>query len=53
MICELVCFTEAEVNQWILKYGWKDLGNGEVFICNQDENIKTKNITENITFESK
>lgn len=35
------------------KYGWKDVGNGLIFIGNQEENIKTKNITEKIDFESK
>lgn len=33
------------------KYGWKDQGD-LVFIGNQDENIKTKNITEKIEFEN-
>lgn len=36
---------------WINKYHWKDQGSS-VFIANQDENIKTKNITEKIDFES-
>lgn len=35
---------------WISKYHWKDQG-ATVFISNQDENIKTKNITEKIDFE--
>lgn len=33
------------------KNGWKD-ENGLIFIANQDDNIKTKNITEKIEFES-
>ena len=41
----------TSVNQWINKYGWKDMS-GQVFISNQEENIKTKNITEKITFDS-
>lgn len=36
---------------WIKKYGWKETGS-LVFIANQDENIKTKNINEKIDFES-
>ncbi|GAB0093259.1 Eukaryotic translation initiation factor 3 subunit K [Sergentomyia squamirostris] len=39
------------VSQWIKKCGWKEQGH-LVFICNQDENIKTKNITEKIEFEN-
>ena len=34
------------------KYGWKEQDNGMIFIANQDENIKTKNITEKIDFEN-
>ena len=34
------------------KYGWTDMGKGMIFIANQDENIKTKNITEKIDFDS-
>lgn len=44
--------TEAEANVWINKYGWKDLNNGDVSVANQEENIKTKNITEKIVFDS-
>merc|ERR1712050_18969 len=44
--------TDNEVATWITKYDWKDLEDGYVFIANQDANIKTKNITEKITFES-
>nr|QBH73285.1 eukaryotic translation initiation factor 3 subunit K [Thermobia domestica] len=40
------------LQHWIKKYGWKELDNGLVFIANQDENIKTKNITEKIDFEN-
>ncbi|XP_059617214.1 eukaryotic translation initiation factor 3 subunit K [Phlebotomus argentipes] len=36
---------------WVKKYGWKDQGD-LVFVANQDENIKTKNITEKIEFEN-
>ncbi|KAK6632052.1 hypothetical protein RUM44_007082 [Polyplax serrata] len=40
-----------ELKMWINKYHWKDQGS-TVFIANQDESIKTKNITEKIDFES-
>jgi translation initiation factor 3 subunit K len=42
---------DATVKHWIKKYGWKDEGS-HVFISSQDENIKTKNITEKIDFEN-
>ena len=48
-----ICFLESQVKQWISKYGWSIQNDGNVFITNQEENIKTKNITEKITFESK
>ncbi|XP_069138634.1 eukaryotic translation initiation factor 3 subunit K-like [Argopecten irradians] len=43
---------EDQVRQWINKYGWTLQNDGNVFILNQEENVKTKNITEKITFES-
>lgn len=43
---------ETQVMQWINKYGWSLLEDGTVYIANQEDNIKTKNITEKITFES-
>jgi translation initiation factor 3 subunit K len=42
----------SQVNQWIGKYGWRDEGNGEVFVGNQEDLVKTKNITEKISFEN-
>lgn len=47
----IMYYTEAQVNQWIAKNNWKDQGDGYVFIANQEDSIKTKNITEKITFE--
>ena len=44
--------SDAQVTSWINKYGWKEQANGDVFVSNQEENIKTKNITEKITFDS-
>lgn len=43
---------DAETDAWISKSGWKDQGDGYVFIANQEDSIKTKKITEKITFES-
>lgn len=45
-------FVEDQVQQWINKYGWKFQEDGNVFIVNQEENIKIKNIIEIIIFES-
>jgi len=43
--------TDAQTNMWVAKSGWKDQGDGYVYVANQEDNIKTKNITEKITFE--
>ncbi|XP_054723887.1 eukaryotic translation initiation factor 3 subunit K-like [Uloborus diversus] len=43
--------SEYQLTNWMQKYGWKDLGS-LVVINNQEENIKTKNITEKIDFDS-
>ena len=43
---------ENAVNQWINKNGWKVTETGYVLISNQEENIKTKKITEKIDLES-
>ena len=40
------------MSSWASKYGWKEQATGDVFISNQEESIKTKNITEKITFDS-
>ncbi len=44
---------ETQVSQWVVKYGWRESANGEIAVANQEDNIKTKNITEKISFESK
>lgn len=44
--------TEQALKQWIVKCGWKDLGNGKIFITSQEDLVKTKNITEKIEFEN-
>ncbi|GBM98287.1 hypothetical protein AVEN_122547-1, partial [Araneus ventricosus] len=41
-----------QLKVWMNKYGWKENGKNLVFISNQEENIKTKNITEKIEFDS-
>lgn len=44
-------FADNALKMWVKKYGWKEIENNLIFISNQDENIKTKNITEEINFE--
>ncbi|XP_072030664.1 eukaryotic translation initiation factor 3 subunit K-like [Amphiura filiformis] len=45
--------SDAELNGWMKKYSWTATESGDrVFIANQEESIKTKNITEKISFES-
>merc|ERR1712156_644129 len=43
---------ELHAREWAARYGWKEQPNGELFVANQEDNIKTKNITEKITFDS-
>jgi hypothetical protein len=43
---------DNQLSFWMNQNGWKDIENGFVFISNQDENIKTKNITEKIDLEN-
>lgn len=46
---------DTTLNHWVQKYGWREQskqGRNMIFIANQDENIKTKNITEKIDFEN-
>lgn len=50
---ELLGILDDQVlKQWITKCGWKDQGNGRVFITSQDDLVKTKNITEKVEFEN-
>ncbi|CAG0896109.1 unnamed protein product [Darwinula stevensoni] len=44
--------SELMLKEWSDKHGWRDNGDGFMFIANQEENVKTKNITEKIDFES-
>lgn len=52
LLCDFLDVYGPELQTWISRYGWKDLGNGSIFIANQEEIVKTKNITEKIDFES-
>lgn len=42
---------DLTLKHWVKKYGWKEEG-ALIFIANQDENIKTKNINEKIDFDN-
>lgn len=46
-------FSEAELNQWISKYGWTRQEDGQIFIANQEHIVKTKKINEKIAFDCK
>ena len=50
---EFSSFPETQGMLWVNKYGWSVSPDDTVYIANQEDNIKTKNITEKITFESK
>jgi len=43
---------DNQLTFWMNQNGWKDVENGYVFIANQEEKIKTKNITEKIDLEN-
>ena len=43
---------ESSVHYWLDQYGWKVNGDGYVTVSNQEEIIKTRNITEKIDIES-
>ncbi|KAJ9600985.1 hypothetical protein L9F63_000823 [Diploptera punctata] len=51
-LAELLEELDQTLRHWVNKYGWKEQENDMIFIANQDENIKTKNITEKIDFEN-
>ncbi|CAD5122949.1 DgyrCDS11344 [Dimorphilus gyrociliatus] len=44
--------SDADLAKWIKKYNWSEQADGYISIGSQDDVIKTKNITEKITFES-
>uniref|UniRef100_R4GCW5 Eukaryotic translation initiation factor 3 subunit K n=2 Tax=Anolis carolinensis TaxID=28377 RepID=R4GCW5_ANOCA len=44
--------TDNQLKSWMSKYGWTESEPGTIFICNQEESIKPKNIVEKIDFDS-
>ncbi|XP_077865750.1 eukaryotic translation initiation factor 3 subunit K-like [Saccoglossus kowalevskii] len=44
--------SDDEIKMWMNKYGWTPKDGEKIFIANQEENVKPKNITEKIDFES-
>ncbi|KAG7274623.1 hypothetical protein CRUP_009666 [Coryphaenoides rupestris] len=43
---------QTHVKFWMNKYGWTEDEEGQIFIFNQEESVKPKNIVEKIDFES-
>ncbi|XP_016359138.1 eukaryotic translation initiation factor 3 subunit K-like [Sinocyclocheilus anshuiensis] len=43
---------DTQVKVWMNKYGWTENEDGQIFIHNQEESVKPKNIVEKIDFES-
>ncbi|KAG9327969.1 hypothetical protein JZ751_017037, partial [Albula glossodonta] len=43
---------DTQVKVWMSKYGWTESEDGQIFIFNQEESVKPKNIVEKIDFES-
>ncbi|XP_043942947.1 eukaryotic translation initiation factor 3 subunit K [Protopterus annectens] len=44
--------SDNHLKVWMNKYGWTEAEHGTIFICNQEESIKPKNIVEKIDFDS-
>lgn len=44
--------SDTQVKVWMNKYGWTENEEGQIFIFNQEESVKPKNIVEKIDFES-
>uniref|UniRef100_A0A8C0GMK4 Eukaryotic translation initiation factor 3 subunit K n=1 Tax=Chelonoidis abingdonii TaxID=106734 RepID=A0A8C0GMK4_CHEAB len=44
--------SDNQLKVWMSKYGWTETESGKIFICNQEESIKPKNIVEKIDFDS-
>lgn len=51
-IAELLNVTVGELAGLMQKNGWKDDENGLIYIANQEETIKNKNIKEKIDFDN-
>lgn len=49
---KLFCIADTMLKHWVKKYGWKEENKVIIFVANQDEKIKTKNITEKIDFDN-
>ena len=45
-------FSADELASWITKNNWQEMPDNYVFVANQDDTVKTKNITEKIEFDS-
>lgn len=45
-------WADTQVKVWMNKHGWTENEEGQIFIFNQEESIKPKNIVEKIDFES-
>lgn len=43
---------DTQVKVWMNKFGWTENDEGQIFIFNQEESVKPKNIVEKIDFES-
>jgi len=43
---------DSGLRQWVHKNGWREQEGGIIFVANQEELVKTKNIAENIDFDS-
>ncbi|EMP27840.1 Eukaryotic translation initiation factor 3 subunit K [Chelonia mydas] len=44
--------SDNQLKVWMSKYGWTETESGKIFICNQEESIKPKNIVEKIDFDT-
>merc|ERR1711963_89690 len=44
--------SDGQTTTWVSKYGWREQADGFVFVAVQDQTVKTKNITEKISFDS-
>lgn len=47
-----LCLSDTQVKVWMNKYGWVEDDDGRIFIYNQEESVKPKNIVEKIDFDS-
>uniref|UniRef100_UPI00358FC044 eukaryotic translation initiation factor 3 subunit K n=1 Tax=Myxine glutinosa TaxID=7769 RepID=UPI00358FC044 len=53
LLCEIMGgITDNQLVLWMNKMCWSEPEPGKIFICNQEENVKPKNIVEKIDFES-